>query len=231
MELIVMNLNSRHVRPMLESSLNHKEYRSLCLRCLRAEATCLCEGIRPFSTFAQIVLLQHPKERKNAIGTARFTHLSITGSRLIAGTDFDNHPDVISILENTAYDCYVLFPGPGSTNLATHRDEFVSNLKRKLVIFVIDGTWSHAKGMLRKSTRLQSLPRVSFTLEKPSNYRVRKQPREFCLSTVEAVARLLRLLDPEAPSENLIETFNEMVERQIKYAKRGKLREDSGENA
>jgi len=210
----------------------HVDTRPLCVRCLRAGSVCLCEGIHRFQTTFQVVLLQHPKERRNSIGTARFTHLSITGSRLIAGSEFDLDPEVNAILDDPGNACYVLFPGPDSVNVATEGKAFLESVSpRKLVIFVIDGTWSHAKGMLRKSSRLAALPRVSFTIDKPSNYRVRKQPREFCLSTVEAVARLLHLLDPAAPSESLLETFARMVDRQLECATRGKLREKSGVTA
>lgn len=207
-------------------------YRPLCTRCLRAGAVCLCDGIRPFRTFFQIVLLQHPKERKNSIGTARFTHLTLTDSRLIAGAEFETDPEVTAILADPANYPTVLFPGDTSVNLAESREAFLSGIPagpsgnpRRLVVFVIDGTWSQARAMIRKSARLAALPRVSFTLDRLSQYKVRKQPSEYCLSTVEAVARLVKLLDPAAPAETLIETFARMVDHQLECANRGRLRE------
>jgi DTW domain-containing protein YfiP len=205
--------------------------RPLCVRCLRAKAVCLCAGIRSFSPFFQVVLLQHPKERKNSIGTARFTHLTLSNSRLIAGSEFETDPAVNLLLGDAENYCVVLFPGPSSVNISDHRDEFVSSIPakvdgtpRRLVVFVIDGTWAHAKGMIRRSLRLAELPRISFTVSEPSNYRVRKQPHEYCLSTVEAVAKLVKILDPRMPAESLIETFGKMVEWQIECASRANLR-------
>lgn len=222
---------------MTEAAVLHETpaeptYRPLCTRCLRAGAVCLCAGIRPFRTFFQVVLLQHPKERKNSIGTARFTHLTLTDSRLIAGAEFETDPAVSEILGDPESYPTVLFPGDASVNLAEARDDFLeaipfgpSGRRRRLVVFVIDGTWSQARAMIRKSARLAALPRVSFTLDQPSQYKVRKQPREYCLSTVEAVARLVKLLDPAAPAETLIETFARMVDHQLECANQGKLRE------
>lgn len=211
------------------------ETRALCTRCLRASAVCLCAGIRPFTTFFQVVLLQHPKERKNSIGTARFTHLSLTGSRLIAGSEFESDPEITAILDDPGNYPTVLFPGDNAMNVAEARDAFLAGIPagkdgrpRRLVVFVIDGTWSQARGMIRKSPRLAALPRVSFTLDRPSQYKVRRQPREFCLSTVEAVARLVNLLDPAAPTETLIETFARVVDHQIACGALGKLRENAG---
>jgi DTW domain-containing protein YfiP len=202
-------------------------FRPLCVRCLRAGSVCLCDSIRPFDTTFQVVLLQHPKERKNSIGTARFTHLTLKSSRLIAGAEFDSNEEVNAILDDPKNYPVTLFPGEAAANIALERDAFLTSIPegRRLVIFVVDGTWSQARGMLRKSSRLLALPRVSFTIDIPSQYKVRKQPSEFCLSTVEAVARLVKLLDPAAPSESLILTFALMVDAQLECATRGRLRE------
>lgn len=214
--------------PAAASLTPETEYRPLCLRCLRAGSVCLCATIEPFGTFFDVVLLQHPKERKNSIGTARFTHLTLHGSRLIAGAEFDGHPEVEAILDDPTRHAVVLFPGDSAVNVAEARERFLAAIPagpsgpRRITIFVIDGTWSQARGMLRKSARLAALPRISFTLDRPSQYKVRKQPREFCLSTVEAVARLVKLLDPAAPSDRLLETFARMVDAQLECATRGK---------
>ncbi len=213
-------------KPIAQTTVE-ETFRPLCVRCLRAGSVCLCDSIRPFDTSFQVVLLQHPKERKNSIGTARFTHLTLKSSRLIAGAEFDANADVNAILDDPANYPVTLFPGETAANVALERDAFLASIPsgRRLVIFVVDGTWSQARGMLRKSSRLLALPRVSFTIDTPSQYKVRKQPREFCLSTVEAVARLVKLLDPAAPAESLIDTFAIMVDAQLECATRGRLRE------
>ncbi len=217
-------------------------YREQCRRCLRAASVCNCAKLEPFTPRFKPVLLQHPKERKNNIGTARITHLCLANSRLIAGTEFDGHPDVEAILNEPANRCVVLFPGEAAIDLDALGPEPLPALLNfletsspspssfpQLVVFVIDGTWAQAKGMLRKSTRLGTLPRVSFRPAEPSNYRVRKQPNPLCLSTIEASHRLVRILDPESDPSILLKLFDDMVERQIAFASRGRLREMSVE--
>ncbi len=198
--------------------------RLLCVRCFRSKAVCLCDAIQPFAPFFKTVLLQHPKERKNSIGTARFTHLTLSNSKLIVGFGFDDDSAVNQLIDSPENYCVVLFPGPHSINVAEAKEEFLKQIplqangeKKTLVIFVIDGTWAHARAMLRRSKRICSLPRISFTLDLPSQYKVRKQPRSYCLSTVEAVARLIYLLDEKAPSSRLLATFSSMVDLQLKY--------------
>jgi len=202
--------------------------RGLCLRCLRAEAVCLCAEIRPLAPSFRVVLLQHPKERKNTIGTARLTHLCLSNSVLIPGTEFDSDRAVNDLLEDPANFCVTLFPGPLSINVSEHADDFFGyrpSDSRTLTVFVIDGTWSHAKSMLRKSAKLAALPQIRFTPTTPSNYRVRKQPNPLCLSTIEAVHQLIRVLNPDKDPDILVRLFAKMVDRQIECTKTPKLRE------
>lgn len=218
------------LRPRPMTHLSETLYRDQCFRCLRAASVCTCAHLQPFAPRFSVVLLQHPKERKNSIGTARTTHLCIANSRLIAGVEFDGNPEVETLLDDPANACHVLFPGPTSIEVDRLGTEPLSSPAlalgdRRLVVFVIDGTWAQAKGMLRKSSRLGALPRVSFQPSRPSNYRVRKQPSRYCLSTIEATHRLVEILDPQVNPAILLELFDRMVEQQVSFASRGQLRE------
>ena len=47
------------------------ERRAVCARCRRPERVCYCRHLTSIETTTRIVLLQHPRERRVAIGTAR----------------------------------------------------------------------------------------------------------------------------------------------------------------
>lgn len=193
--------------------------RPFCYRCFRAESVCYCGEIRPFAPTFRTVLLQHPKERKRTIGTARLTHLSLSNSLLFAGVAFDDHPDVRALLDDPRNECVVLFPGPRSIDVGAVDAPLPFDPARTLAVFVIDGTWPQAKTILHRSPRLAALPQIRFTPSTPSAYRFRKQPREHCLSTIEAVHELVGALDPSAKADakRLLETFARLVEQQIRH--------------
>lgn len=175
-----------------------------------------------------MVLLQHPKERKNTIGTARLTHLCLSNSVLIPGVEFDQDASVNGLVEDPGNFCVTLFPGEHSINVSENAGDFFGYRPgdpRTLVVFVIDGTWANAKSMLRNSLRIASLPQIRFTPTVPSNYRVRKQPNPLCLSTIEAVHQLIRVLNPEKDSDILVRLFGKMIDRQIECTKSANLRE------
>jgi DTW domain-containing protein YfiP len=169
---------------------------------------CYCEHVQVLPTRTQVLLLQHPRERRMGVGTARMAHLSLPGSLLRVGCDFAEDPVVREVLA-TAPARYLLFPGPGAEEVGRlPRD-------RPVTLVVLDGTWWQARKLLKLNPALAALPRVAFTPRRPSDYRIRRQPAPFCVSTIEALAEVLAVLEPEGgPFDGLLAPFQAMVERQ-----------------
>ena len=200
--------------------------RELCVTCFQPRFGCYCASVRPFDAKMRFVILIHPIEVKRRIATGRMSHLTLKNSDLIAGRDFTNNKDVTAIVENPNIHSVILYPGPRSQNLtAMNLNEraslFPSN--KELAIFVIDGTWATARKMVR-SENLKSLPRICFTPERPSNFRVRKQPAAGCFSTIEAIHQTIELVGPtqgfdvaERTHDALLDVFDVMVERQLQF--------------
>ena len=65
---------------------------------------------------------------------------------------------------------------------------------------------------------LRGLPRYRLRPAEPSRYRIRREPTRDSISTVEAVAQALALLEPSTPGiAELIRTFDHMIDTQIEY--------------
>ena len=89
-----------------------------------------------------------------------------------------------------------------------------------MAIFIIDSTWSCSVKMLRESKNLQSLRHMSFDSTKLSQFKIKQQPAEFCLSTIESTLSVLELLNKyeiEKIKKNDIEEFLNPFERMIEY--------------
>jgi len=186
--------------------------RAVCARCGRPSIVCYCAHIPHLTTRTRVLLLQHPRERHVAIGTARMAHLALAGSRFRRGVDFSEDPVVRAALGETPPP-YVLFPGPAAEDVGRlPRDRAIS-------LIVLDGTWSQARKLLNRNPALAALPRVAFTPRRPSAYRIRRQPAAFCVSTIEALAEVLERLEPEgAGMERLLAPFHAMVAFQERFA-------------
>lgn len=196
---------------------------NLCLKCRRRLLTCVCEHLRPFHTVSRFIILMHPMEfKKEKVGTGRFSHLILENSEILVDVSFDENPRLLELLNDPEYESFVLYPGEQTIDLGS--DELGKRLKKKAQFFVIDGTWPCAKKMMKLTTKLHHIPRVSFTTDRVSEFKVKHQPLPGCLSTVESIHQVLLDLNrmglekTEAYHENLMEVFRHTVNQQIELA-------------
>lgn len=181
--------------------------RLLCRRCHRPATACWCAGLTPIQTTTRVVFLQHPREAKVAIGTARIAHLGLAGSELHEGVDFADHPRVAELVARPG--TALLFPGEGAIapDSLEHPPE---------TLLVIDGTWPQARKMMARNPALRALPRIGFLPRKPGNYRIRREPAAHCVATVEAVVEVLTAFGlTDSQLAPLLGAFDSMVERQL----------------
>jgi DTW domain-containing protein YfiP len=170
--------------------------REMCYRCGWPKSLCWCPSIQPMATRTKFVFLMHPKEYRYAkAGTGRLTHLCLADSELYRGVAFDDHEAVQALIHDPRNFPVLLYPGENARNLSAgglRPDELGG---RRLVVLLLDGTWSEARKMLRLSPSLQRLPRIMFTPAAPSRFVIKQQPQAGCLSTLEATHEVLLALE------------------------------------
>ena len=197
--------------------------RAKCYKCYRPISSCMCSYVKSIETITKFVILMHPKEfKKTKNGTGHLTHLSLSNSELYIDVDFSEHSAINALIENENNLCFVLYPGKNSININTQKIE--SNGKQ-IIIFIIDSTWPCSVKMLRLSRNLQQLPRLSFTHTKTSQFQIKEQPKEYCLSTIESTQTILELLNAqglehleEGALNDFLNPFLTMIEYQIRCA-------------
>lgn len=194
------------------------EPRSTCWTCWRPEEACLCRRIRPFETRTHFVLLMHPKEaRLRHLGTGRLTRACIPRTSIVVGREFGNDPKVQAWIDDPTHQTFLLYPGgptlaglcrspggnespaaghpPAATHspaashppASTHSPAPVRSDK-PFRLFLLDATWTQAKGLLWRSPNVLGLPKLSIEPEAPSRFnRIKQQPARLCLSTIESV--------------------------------------------
>lgn len=176
-------------------------------------------------TRARFVFLMHPKEFKHEkAGTGRLTHLCLANSEIQMGIGFDDHAPVQALLRDPANFPVLLYPGEHARNLSQGELPPAELGGRRLVILLLDGTWSCARKMLRLSPSLQRLPRIMFTPSTLSRFVIKQQPQDGCLSTLEATHEVLLALergglDRYPLPDQLLGLFARMQEFQIRCAR------------
>lgn len=198
--------------------------RETCYRCFWPKAICWCPTIQPMATRTKFVFLMHPKEfKKEKASTGRLTHLCLADSVIHMGIGFDGHDAVQALIADPQNFPVLLYPGTEAKNLSTGALSAGDLGGRRLVVFLLDATWSGARKMLRLSGSLQRLPRIMFTPTSPSRYVIKQQPQDGCLSTLEATHELLLALersglDAYPLPEQMLGLFDRMQEFQIRCA-------------
>lgn len=186
--------------------------RELCPRCRRPQRVCYCLNLTPVDTHTRVVLLQHPRERRVPIGTARIARLALANSELHVGVDFANDARVTAVAKGEAGRVAILYPTPDARPV----EEFKGQID---TLIVVDGTWSTAKKLFERNAPLAALPRIRLQPSKPGNYRIRREPAAHCLATVEAVAEVLSALEGESANfDPMLRAFDRMVDLQIDHA-------------
>ncbi|MEZ0312892.1 MAG: tRNA-uridine aminocarboxypropyltransferase [Myxococcota bacterium] len=183
--------------------------RAYCYRCFKPAVVCVCGG-PAVRNRTQAVIIQHPREVRHALGTERLARLGLERCEVHVAWDLKVTPSMIP---------------PGAALLypsAKARD--VSELdasKRPTALVAIDGTWSQAKVLYRDNPWLADLPHVKLAQPPPSNYRIRREPKDNYVSTLEALVHALVALEPETNGwDALLSRFARMIDQQIAYTER-----------
>lgn len=184
--------------------------RAMCLRCRRPEKSCYCRNLPVIASDSRVVILQHPRERDMPIGTGRMASLCLSNSELHVGVSWEDTPVLRRAFSDPSRPPALLYPSraPG--------EDRETRLPGPVTLIVLDGTWPQTKKILRENPTLAQLPRVAFTPSSPSEYRIRREPKPACVSTIEALALALGMLEgqPERFAA-LLTPFRRMIERQI----------------
>lgn len=184
--------------------------REVCDRCRRPRTVCYCAALPRLETATRVVILQHPRERGVAIGTARMATLALPSAELHVGVRWGEHPALARALSDPDRPPILLYPGPEA------KDILAEPPAGPVTLVVVDGTWSQARTVVRDNPVLRALPRYAFRAPEPSQYRIRKEPSDAHTSTIEALMHVLGALEGDpARFRALLAPFRAMVDAQL----------------
>lgn len=193
-----------------------------CAVCWKAPALCLCSEIQPSRTKIRILILQHPQESRNPLGTARLTSLALENTVHRVGLSWRSLSNAIG--EPTQPGNWgVLYLGAlkeskGRTDapfqVLSDRGRRVP-LKELEGIILLDGNWKQSKTLWWRNPWLTRLHRIILNPGVPSAFqRIAKQPRKDCLCTLESARHSLAALEGESDTTlKLDELLKKHVEK------------------
>lgn len=186
------------------------QFRAFCYRCFRPEKLCLCPFVESVDNRTGIQILQHPRERFHPFNSARLLALSLRQCRVRVAYRNGVHSKRVAcamvLPENTA----LLYPRSDAVSLPELS-------LRPSNLLLLDGTWSQAHRLYMDNPWLAELPCVTLPQAEPSLFRIRREPKPHCLSTLEAAVRALRIVEPATRGlDSLLAAFVRMNEDQVR---------------
>ena len=166
-----------------------------CERCYLQQHLCLCAEVPDVATRTRIVIVRHRLEKFRSSNTGRLAHLALSNSEIV------EQGAAIPPLAGA----WLLFP-EGEPIAATP-------VPPPAQLVVLDATWSQARRMYRKLAALRGLPILRLPDAPMPVARLRESPGPGRVSTIEAIARALRLLEGDAAAAPLERLFELAVER------------------
>jgi DTW domain-containing protein YfiP len=198
-----------------------------CPRCGKPPALCVCEGIARIDNTVSLLILQHPQEQDRDLGTARLTALHFTNVLLKVGLSWPSLTKILgrptdpqrwAILYLGSVRAAALLPERDivavnkNGNAVDHQDSALRGIEG---IILLDGTWSQAKALWWRNAWMLKCKRVVLGPKRPSRYgKLRREPRNDGLSTIEAAAMLLARLERKPEIETALHaSFERLLAR------------------
>jgi DTW domain-containing protein YfiP len=178
-----------------------------CPRCWLHRTLCLCALVPRVLTRTRLVLVAHQLEMRKPTNTGRLATLCLPNSAVVIRGAGANDP---AAAWREAAAPVLLFPHADAAPLERWRDHPVP-----LTLIVPDGTWRQAARARRRLPGLADVPCAALPAVPAAAHRLRRQVRPGRLSTLEAIARALGVLEGPFVEKPLLHILRVMVDRTL----------------
>lgn len=177
-----------------------------CVRCRYSLTVCLCDEIVPAEVRTHVHVVAHYIELHKTTNTSRLAVRALAGATIHGR----GHPDRREHGPVPEGHRLVLFPSESSRLLTA------ADARDDLVLVVPDGTWTQAGRIARRDPAALGAEHVRLPEGGPSRYALRSTEREGAVSTIEAIARALGILEGPHLETHLLTVFDEFVKRALR---------------
>lgn len=187
-----------------------------CEICRRPTVACVCDRVVELETSRRVLVLQHPQEQDELLGSAQLLAACLPRARIVVGLSWRNLAHALGEDAVDVRKWAVLFPDrEGTGNQVAARSGGLVDAGGLEGIIALDGTWSKAKTLWWRNPWLTKLNRITIAPTQPSIYgRLRTEPRRGYVSTLESVAAALTMCGESSDTERALHrVFRTLVQR------------------
>lgn len=195
-------------------TLNRKrKTKNPCSGCGLNSELCLCAEIPTLSLRTKLCLIIHHRELKRTTNTGRLALKSLTNSEMRVRGEKDKGALDLSDLLVGNYRSVLFYPSEDAQELTT---EFVAKRELPIQLIVPDGNWRQASKVATRHPELKNLERVKITAKNTANRHLRAEHFDEGMSTLEAIAQALGVIEGVEIKERLLKLYQLKLERTLK---------------
>lgn len=194
-------------------SRNHSPDR--CDRCQIFRPLCICALAPRLGTRTRVVIFMHFRELSLTTNTARLAELALTDCEIRVRGRRERPVDATDLARDPAVWPLLLYPAENSTELTPAHFARAEADGKRVALVVPDGNWRQGSKAARRTPGLEGVECVRLPPGPLSEYVLRSEPRPECVSTFEAIARGLGVLEGKALEERLMEYFRVKIDRML----------------
>ena len=181
-------------------------------------------AVRPIDNRPFVLILQHPREKKEPLATARLAAATLRHAALVVGLSWANLAGALGRPVNIKR-WAVVYLGSAQPAVFGLEQEIIalddrgapaadqqSAMRYLEGVVLLDGSWSEAKTLWWRNPWLLKLRRLVLNPRRSSRFgRIRREPRREALSTLEAAALLLKSLDGPEAEAALLDALDRLI--------------------
>lgn len=172
---------------------------------------CICAHIPTLHLKTKVIVMMHHREWKRPTASAPlFAAADPKAEIRLRG--LPNEPTCEAGLVHPNRRTLVLFPKENAQVLC---DSLLAEDPRPITLVVPDGSWRQASKVVRREPALTQAQCVTLPDLGPSRYKLRREPKPGGLSTFEAIARALKIIEGPKVYHQLETLFDLMVEQTL----------------
>lgn len=183
-----------------------------CRLCRMLGRLCVCPLVPqpPIRTRTRLLVVMHRAEDRKSTNTGRLAAACLESSTIVVRGRKEDASAPIDLDPSTRP--LLLFPFEDAVPLA----EIAPSLRGEPVTLVVpDGTWRQASKVRKRVPGMSDVPCVSVSGDARLALRLRAEAHAHGLSTIEAIARALGILEGDHVRVALERVFRAMVERTL----------------
>ncbi len=203
--------------------MKENQKKELCEKCGLYNVLCICNQIEKISLKNKVSVIIPDVESKKISNTGGLVKATLTNSEVFIRGKKNELFNPDNVLDDN-YQNIILYTGGRELSY-----DLIKSFDKPVNLIVPDGTWTTAPKIVTREPKFYSIPKVSLIKPPLSQYRIRKHPNPYCISTFEAILYALEIIEnnPEI-SRDLLRYFLMKIDRVLWLGGKMKSSEVSG---